>query len=136
LARCKREGDCLIWLGAFSRTVPVIGTTQSKLSVRRFLYEEKFGRLLPGNIVHNNELCKNTACCNVDHLTVSRRANVPTCRALATTFRSDEVLLADQLFNAILLGKDIRQLAKQKTLSSLINKFKKLRAKAERKESM
>lgn len=136
LAYCKRDGDCLIWTGSFSRTTPVLGNNSRKLSVRRFLFEAKHGRLPPGVIVHyKSELCKNSSCCNIDHLTVSRRVEVPTHRALATTFRADEVLLADQIFNALLLGKDVRQLARQKSLSSLMSKFKKLRKKAESKET-
>ena len=131
LARCEREGDCLIWIGAVSRTAPVLKRSQRQMSVRRVLYEAKFGPLPRGNFVHNNDLCRNSLCCNVDHLTTRRRVGVPAHRALATCFRSDEVALMNQLINALLLGRDVRQLVKQRALSSLFNKFKKLHAKAE-----
>lgn len=70
-ARCKIDGDCLLWTKAASRGLPTANINGKQVMVKRWVWEQTKGYIVPrekGKKACIVSICGNSLCCNPEHL--------------------------------------------------------------------
>jgi hypothetical protein len=74
LSRCKKDGDCLIWMGTTrGRRYGAVKHNGKMVGVHRTMYELRKGSIPSGNVVMHT--CDKSLCINPDHLRVGTQAD-------------------------------------------------------------
>lgn len=72
--RIIEEGDCWIWMGAYSHTAPAVRDGDKVVQVRRLIAEKFLGKKINGLFAVPK--CKNSECVCPDHIRIVSRATL------------------------------------------------------------
>lgn len=73
--RCVECGDCLLWPGAMTTRGPVVTVAQKQIPLRRVVWEQKFGKLLPADRIASVD-CENRNCLAEGHISARTRSQI------------------------------------------------------------
>lgn len=92
-ARCRREGDCLVWTGPMSGTVPQVYMGERKyVSCRRCVIEGSGDTVAPGLFPVN--WCRTPGCIKRQHLTLMTTAEIGQLASREGKFSTPERAMA------------------------------------------
>ena len=126
-ARCREDGDCLIWTGAMNERGPVVTVDRKQLSVRRVAWEERNGKPFPTGKVASVD-CEDKAC--IEHIvprtrsqlnarTNRRHSSIARAAKVSATKRQNSKLSDADVIEIRMTDRPMKEIAAEKGISTV-----------------